>query len=35
MDGSGSRQNIFITGDGETGNPTAVNAGNAGPNGDG
>ena len=28
MDGSGDRQNIFPTGDGETGNPSAVNGRN-------
>ena len=28
MDGSGDRQNIFPTGDGETGNPSSVNGRN-------
>ena len=28
MDGSGGRQNIFPTGDGETGNPSSVNGRN-------
>ena len=35
MDGSGDRQNMGPTGDGETGNPPGGNGGNAGPNGDG